>query len=377
MLALEFSKIIPGGNATIILHEPHLEPGELGAVSHRLMDPMHLQAEQVGALFYAERIIPRLEMMGGEFCVNATRAAALLLAGMGLLTPLHLRDNEIVFGEGGSLEPLQDSTEKVDAWVGEIVVSGMPAPVRVVACVEAAALHRCLERESLLDGVFNKLSAHNATIDDASGISPVTTANSPSGWRTNVTATGQPLFLWSDDAPVALHCAARVDCSQSGLTCAEIRAGLHLVSMPGMQHLLVDTGVHPFPLLSGTAWRENSAAWRRECGLEGAPASGVIWYRKENGAYRIWPAVEVLASNSEHLETACGSASLAVAFHHAHFFRSGSENAASSLPGEAVDVIQPSGETLRVFLSATHNASSLAAWVAGPVVMAAQGHAFL
>ena len=178
--------------------------------------------------------------------------------------------------------------------------------------------------------------------------------------------------FWPDDLPTSLYCAARVDCSLSVTTCREVANGAHLVSMPGMAHLLVSADTHPLPDLQGSGWKKDSAAWRRKSGIADAPASGVIWYRKDSGRFTIWPAVEVKASASEHLETACGSASLALAL---------KEKCLDCCSRPFVEVVQPSGQSLFVFhehAQGRGNKLSLrAAWVAGPVSLAAQGRAFL
>ncbi|MBO4317510.1 MAG: hypothetical protein J5855_04440 [Mailhella sp.] len=72
-----FCKLSPSGNTTVFL-----DAGEFPAERHAetaaaLMGPLHLGAEQVG---FISREKKALRMMGGEFCVNATRAFACLLA---------------------------------------------------------------------------------------------------------------------------------------------------------------------------------------------------------------------------------------------------------------------------------------------------------
>ena len=308
MRAFSFSKLIPGGNPTIILRDPELADDELAAVSALLMEPLHIGAEQVGALFSTpagSASPPRLRMMGGEFCVNATRAAAMLLA------------------VDGRLMPMSGSEDAAPVWGGEIMVSGMDAAVHVMASPDTAALA--------------------AAARTCSGPPPVSPAQGPGG---------VPL----------LFCAARVTCSADAVHCEAVRPGVTLVRMPGMSHLLLDTASHPLPALSGGAWKDQSALWRASCGLAGEPASGVIWFRREERAFRIWPAVEVRATHSEHLETACGSASLALAL---------SEWRQSS--PEPVGIIQPSGETLQVFPASLHGQ----AWISGPVRLAAQGTAYV
>jgi diaminopimelate epimerase len=103
---LRFYKISPGGNATILVLDPVLSL-ERAEVSRRLMDAGHLQAEQVGFLDLRSQPV-RLDMMGGEFCGNACRAAAAVMVreGVGLVP------------EGAEL-------------CGELSVSGAKRPVRL------------------------------------------------------------------------------------------------------------------------------------------------------------------------------------------------------------------------------------------------------
>lgn len=337
--AFTFSKLIPGGNPTIILHDPGIEDGELAAVSARLMSPAHLQAEQVGALYSggadarpsagAEDSLPRLLMMGGEFCVNAVRSSAFCLARQGRLALRAFPGAVGAVGEG---------------WV---LASGMEKPVRVLAARDAGSLAGAIEDCS----VFPLVGA------PASGEGPPA------------------------DAPL-LYCAVEVSCPLPKEACAPLQKGACLVSLPGISHVLVDMERHPLPDLSGEAWKKESAAWRTLSGIANLPASGVVWYGRDGGGYRIWPAVAVRATASEHLETACGSASLALALLHA----SASADTAGPWP-VAVGIGQPSGETLTVTLAGAHETGSgtapasvppgCSAWVAGPVLLAAEGRAYV
>jgi hypothetical protein len=126
MPSFSFSKLIPGGNPTIILHEPALSPAALAALSSRLMQPLHIGGEQVGALYCPDTdkpsSLPRLRMMGGEFCVNATRAAALLLARQGCLAKVH--------------------SSGVPVWGGSLLVSGMEQPALILVSRDEEALSR-------------------------------------------------------------------------------------------------------------------------------------------------------------------------------------------------------------------------------------------
>ena len=85
---IRFYKLSPGGNTTILVMDADgLTPAERAPMAAQLMDPLHLGAEQVG---YVSAVAPgedghgealaRLDMMGGEFCGNAARSLAAVLA---------------------------------------------------------------------------------------------------------------------------------------------------------------------------------------------------------------------------------------------------------------------------------------------------------
>lgn len=230
---------------------------------------------------------------------------------------------------------------------GWVLASGMEKPVRVLAARDADSLA--------------------GAIEDCSASPPVG-APAP--------GEGPPA-----DSPL-LHCAAEVSCPLPKDACAPLQKGACLVSLPGISHVLVNMERHPLPDLSGEAWKKESAAWRMLGGIADLPASGVVWYGRDGGGYRIWPAVAVRATASEHLETACGSASLALALLHA----SVCADTAGPWPA-AVGIGQPSGETLTVTLAGAHEAGTggvpasvppgCSAWVAGPVLLAAEGRTYV
>lgn len=345
MPSFAFSKLIPGGNATILLPDPDFSPERLPDISARLMDSMHIQAEQAGALYRAGLApaslpgvrpdLPHLQMMGGEFCVNATRAAALLLARQGLLRPLPGAPYEV--------------------WGSTLTVSGMDRPVPVAAAFDPHAL------EAAVSGLSPGGESGGGALNSSSGSSG---AGRPGKAALPLTEAAR------------LYCAARIDCAASAIRCLEKEPGVTLVNLPGIQHLLVDAALHPLPGMHSSAWKTASAAWRAASGLAGSPASGVIWYERRNSEYRIWPAVEVRATGTEHLETACGSASLAMALAR-HFAGSGEDRLQDAAPVRAVNVFQPSDEALRVLLIFSASHAPKGAWIAGPVRLAAQGTAYL
>lgn len=119
MRRMTFFKLSPGGNTTLLLLDENFSPQERTAIAAEVLDPLHLHAEQVG---FVDLTIPRLEMAGGEFCLNATRALGALLG----LTAWEARP---------ALERLAALR-----WRGTARVSGMPAPALLEVSGDAACI---------------------------------------------------------------------------------------------------------------------------------------------------------------------------------------------------------------------------------------------
>jgi diaminopimelate epimerase len=327
MSSFTFSKLVPSGNPTLILHDPQIDPAQLPVLSARLMEPMHIQAEQAGALYLdappglpgVEPPLPHLQMMGGEFCVNAARCAALLLA------------------RRGRLRSLPAARSGRDVRQGELTVSGMDRPLPVLVAATGAELEDALLAERSGNGGAPLLPATAAAL-----------------------------------RAVRACCAVRVDAAAPGVRLLSLEKGVTLVRMPGIAHLLVDVSAHPPPDFHSPAWKTAGAAWRKACGLTEDPASGVVWYERRPEGYSIRPAVRVAATETECLESACGSASLAMAL--AHRARREQESGRDAAPLWALEVFQPSGGSLRVIMYA---AAPEDAWISGVVHLAAQGEAYL
>jgi len=79
----QFWKVTPGGNPTILLKAEDIPSEQRASVANAVMSSQHIGGEQVG--YVRLEGIPRLDMMGGEFCLNATRAFASVLDELGLL----------------------------------------------------------------------------------------------------------------------------------------------------------------------------------------------------------------------------------------------------------------------------------------------------
>jgi len=80
-MKLEFTKVSPSGNMTILVWSK-VKREEYAKIANILMDcTYHLGAEQVGYVEESQnpKAIAHLQMMGGEFCGNATRSLAFML----------------------------------------------------------------------------------------------------------------------------------------------------------------------------------------------------------------------------------------------------------------------------------------------------------
>lgn len=78
-MTIDFVKASPGGNTTILV-ESSVEKQKRAQVANWLMSPEVLCAEQVGYLVNPPTgADARLEMMGGELCINALRSVSALL----------------------------------------------------------------------------------------------------------------------------------------------------------------------------------------------------------------------------------------------------------------------------------------------------------
>ena len=103
MTKLDFIKYSPGGNPTILVTWPKLSGQARAAVAAELMHPQHLTAEQVGFIDL-KAAPPRLDMMGGEFCLNATRCLVYEMWREGLFFPLAGTDDYFGLAQSSGLE---------------------------------------------------------------------------------------------------------------------------------------------------------------------------------------------------------------------------------------------------------------------------------
>jgi hypothetical protein len=300
MRTLPFFKYSPSGNMTILAPDMSLSPGERAACAGMLMRPDHLGAEQVGYVdLHSDP--PRLEMMGGEFCVNACRAlAALLHAEQRLSLP--------VPPEGFACP---DPSPDPDWRYGLVRCSGAPGNLAVRARMMLGA--SAGPGETREAGVCLRLPAPPSV---------------------------EPL--------------------------AE---GIHLVRLPGISHLILNTVSHPVP----EDWRGASAALRRGFNLEGEDAAGCLWLKTggtDNDHVLLMPVVWVRATDTAQRESACGSGSLACAV---YLLRNRARSGVQD--GGRVSIRQPGGETLDIAVCGQDK--DIQVWISGRVTCVARGEAFV
>ena len=90
-MIVDFTKLSPGGNDTIIVQSP-VPAAKRATLARTLMSNQYVGGEQVGYLTPAPAsgIDARLDMMGGELCVNGLRSAATVVASQTAKTNLRL-----------------------------------------------------------------------------------------------------------------------------------------------------------------------------------------------------------------------------------------------------------------------------------------------
>ena len=149
----------------------------------------------------------------------------------------------------------------------------------------------------------------------------------------------------------------------------ELENAMHLVDMPGISHLLLDERLHPQTM--DLAW--SASILRKRYMLENREAAGVVWYAADCRAgqeiFRITPVVWVKNTNSVHLESACGSGTLALALYMRQSPRQAEKEKSESLAA----IRQPSG----ALFTAGMNADAKNAVISGPVSITAKGTAFV
>lgn len=123
----------PSGNTTILVKSP-VDTNKQAALANRLLAAESVYAEQVGFLTVPDTgaaYTIDLRMMGGEFCGNATRSAAVYCAFAGLLPPNEDGSFTPMVKCSGNDRPLTCTVKKTDTENTFQAEAQMPIPLEI------------------------------------------------------------------------------------------------------------------------------------------------------------------------------------------------------------------------------------------------------
>lgn len=293
MIELSFWKISPGGNTTILITSPSLPVSARPGIAARLMSSLHLHAEQVGFVDLGATI-PRIDMMGGEFCGNACRSLAAMLAFSG--------------------HALSDTSKDVHSTAaphdGQQALRGASAPAGISSDTKGKHGAAATPQEANDKGSPTSAGAENQDED-----APLELEETTCGWLAS-SGVGQSVRFRVQRRGNALSAAIRMpldDMKAKGIPGAErLERDVHLMRLPGISHLLINATSSPYPTENAKAAARALLARHR---LLNEPAAGCIWYCNNGEEVSIMPVVHVRDTGSIHEETACGSGTIALAMH--------------------------------------------------------------
>lgn len=149
--------------------------------------------------------------------------------------------------------------------------------------------------------------------------------------------------------------------------------GMFLVDLPGISHIILNE--RRYSQTTDLAW--SASVLRKRYALENKDAVGVVWFTEASvpnrEIFRITPVVWVKSTNSTHVESACGSGTLALALFLQRLRRENGAPENTSDHEGLISVRQPSGAIFRSGLRAdTQNAV-----ISGAVAITAKGTAFV
>ena len=331
MLKIKYYKLLPGGNATILVEDQNFSPEQRVELAKKLMHQDSLCAEQVGFIRFATSECPdiKLEMMGGEFCGNACRAFGALLALENKMTAIDI-DTKTAPNTRADSNP--DSLK--------------------------ASLQNKISLQSE-EGSYYQCSIQSSGVSDFVELRAFVPKNQALACAA-VVSVGVPL----NNAPVIKNGIKQLD------------AGVFLVELSGILHLLLDEKIHNNQTIQNAQGVtlnliEEAAQWRARFKLNDHEAVGVIWCNMDIKAPSITPVVWVKAMNVAHLETACASGSLALALH----LKQQQLELGQHQQEQQWAIMQPSASVLKVNLPTTELDSR--AWLEGVVNLVSFGSAFL
>ena len=160
-MMLDYVKLSPTGNDTVLVHTP--VPRALhGTVAAKLLE--QVGGEQVGYLEPSAEAAARLQMMGGEFCGNATMALGALLARNDGLPDGH--EHALKLEVSGSAHPVLCLIRcDGDHWRGTVSMPLPESTVDVMLDTPAGALKIPLVQLPGISHLILPASAHIAEAD--------------------------------------------------------------------------------------------------------------------------------------------------------------------------------------------------------------------
>ncbi len=135
-LKLHYYKCNPTENMTILVTDP-VPPLKRAVIANRLMAETHLCAEQVGYVTFrngqeeGQEAHATLEMMGGEFCANATRSLAAVLAFNGSPGISQADDQQYLLKVSGVKKLVQCSVSPLEGEALYLASVDLPLPLTV------------------------------------------------------------------------------------------------------------------------------------------------------------------------------------------------------------------------------------------------------
>lgn len=172
-----------------------------------------------------------------------------------------------------------------------------------------------------------------------------------SGWQT-------PVRLLVRGTPP--HWQVRAELQLPPCPISHPEQGIHLVRLPGICHLLLDGEVHMQPEDCIAA----SRMLRRQYGMTGELACGVVWWGRRSGMLDMLPVVHVRDAHTTCIENACGSGALALAL-----------LLAAKGNRTPLEIMQPGGSALHVHIPDGEQQDR--AFIDGPVDLVARGRVWL